>query len=168
MAGGGNRGRPRAAEDHAHVFHALADQLEGVEERRGRDDGGAVLVVMEDGDVERLLQRSLDDEAFGRGDVLQIDAGDGGAEHLAEADDLLRIARVHLDVEHVDPREALEEHPLPFHHRLGGERTDVAQPEHRGAVRDHRHQVTARGIREDVVGIGRDLAAGLGDPRRVG
>ena len=50
-----------------------------------------------------------------------------------------------LDVEAVDAGELLEQHRLAFHHRLGGERADGAQAEHRGAVGDHRDQVGARG-----------------------
>ena len=39
----------------------------------------------------------------------------------------------------------LEQHAFAFHHRFAGERADVAQPQHRGAVGDHRDQVAARG-----------------------
>jgi hypothetical protein len=51
---------------------------------------------------------------------------------------------VDLDVEHVDAGELLEQAALAFHHRLAGERPDVAEAEHRGAVGDHRDQVAAR------------------------
>ena len=59
-----------------------------------------------------------------------------------------------LDVEHVDAGELLEQAALAFHHRLAGERADVAQAQHRGAVGDHADQVAARGV--------------LGGQRRVG
>ena len=59
---------------------------------------------------------------------------------------LSRVALVDLDVEHVDAGELLEQHRLAFHHRLGGERADVAQAQHRGAVGDHADQVAARGV----------------------
>ena len=53
---------------------------------------------------------------------------------------------VELDVEDVDAREPLEEDALPFHDRLAAERPDVAQAQHRRAVRDDRHEVAlARG-----------------------
>ncbi len=47
-------------------------------ERRRHDDRGAVLVVVEDGDVERLLQATLDLEAARGRDVLEIDAAESG------------------------------------------------------------------------------------------
>src|SRR3712207_7798812 len=50
------------------------------------DHGGAVLVVVEDRDVEAALQLLLDVEGLGGGDVLQVDPADGGLQKLAEAD----------------------------------------------------------------------------------
>ena len=41
------------------------------------DDGGAVLVVVEDGNVALFLQLPLDFKAAGGGDVLQVDAAEG-------------------------------------------------------------------------------------------
>ena len=111
-----------------------AGQLEGVDERGAGDDGGAVLVVVEDRDLHRLLQLFLDDEALGRLDVLEVDPAEGGLQELAGADDLLRVLAVDLDVEDVDVGEALEEDPLPLHHRLAGQCADVSQPQHGGAV----------------------------------
>ena len=46
--------------------------------------------------------------------------------------------RVDLDVEDVDAGELLEQHRLAFHHRLGGERADIAEAEHGRAVGDRR------------------------------
>ena len=40
-----------------------------------------------------------------------------------------------LDVEHVDAGELLEQDRLALHHGLGGERPDIAEAEHGGAVR---------------------------------
>jgi hypothetical protein len=67
----------------------------------------------------------------------------------------LGVELVDLDVEHVDAGELLEQDRLALHHRLGGERADIAEAEHRGAVGDHRHEVAARGV------AGRRLAGRL-------
>jgi hypothetical protein len=45
-------------------------------DQAGRDDRGAVLVVMEHRDVHDLAQALLDDEAIGRLDVLEVDAAE--------------------------------------------------------------------------------------------
>ena len=56
------------------------------------------------------------------------------------------VLRVELEVEHVDVGELLEQAGLALHHRLAGERADVAEAEHRGAVGDDRDQVAARRV----------------------
>ena len=87
----------------------------------------------------------LDDETFGRLDVLKIDAAERrlhGGDHV---DELVGIVFGELDVEHVDVGEFLEEAGLAFHHGLAGERADVAEAQHRGAVGDDRDEIAARG-----------------------
>ena len=60
----GDRRRARAGADELHVSDVLADQLEPVEDRRGGDDCGAVLVVMEHRNLHALRSSRLDVEAF--------------------------------------------------------------------------------------------------------
>ena len=45
---------------------------------RAHDDGGTVLVVVEHRDLHPLAQLALDDEAFRRLDVLEVDAAESG------------------------------------------------------------------------------------------
>ena len=75
---------------------------------------------------------------------------------------------VDFDVEDVDAGEFLEQHALAFHHRLGGQRADIAQAQHGGAVGDDGHQVAARRV---FIGVGRiddDFFARRRHARRVG
>lgn len=81
------------------------------------------------------------------------DPPDGGHE-------LLRIGGVDLDVEGVDAREVLEEHAFALHDRFGGQRADVAQPQHGGAVSDDRHQIAFDRIVVDLVRIVGDRQTG--------
>jgi hypothetical protein len=74
---------------------------------------------------------------------------------------------VDLDVEHVDAGELLEQHALAFHHRLAGQRADVAQAQHRGAVGDHRHQVAARGVLAGLRGSAAIASQAIGHARRI-
>ena len=113
----------------------------------------------------RSRQGALDLEAFRRLDVLQIDAAEGRLERGDDFDQLLRIERVDLDVEHVDAGEFLEEDGLAFHHRLRRQRADVAEAEHRGAVREDRHQVLADRHFVRLGGVGVDGHAGRGRRR---
>ena len=121
----------------------LAGEGHGVGHRGGDDDRRAVLVVVENRDLHALAQGALDLEALGRLDVLEVDAAEGRLQRRDHLDQLLRVFGVDLDVEDVDAGEALEEHGLALHHRLRGERADVAEPEHGGAVREHGDEVLA-------------------------
>ena len=73
-----------------------------------------------------------------------------------------------LEIEDVEVGELLEEVPLAFHHRLAGERADVAEAEHGGAVGDDGDEVALGRVLVGELGIALDLEAGLGDAGRVG
>ena len=62
----------------------------------------------------------------------------------------------------------LKRFALAFHDRLAGERADVAESEHGGAVGDDGDEVAARRVLVGGVGIVLDREAGLGDAGRVG
>ena len=164
----GDRGRARAREDDLHVLELLAGELERVQERGGGDDRGAVLVVVEDGDLHPRLELLLDVEALGRLDVLEVDAAERGLEAGDALDELVGVLLVDFDVEHVDVGEPLEEDGLAFHDGLAAERADVAEAEHGGAVGDDGDEVPLARVLVDELGVPRDLEAGLGDARRVG
>ena len=68
-----------------------------------------------------------------------------GSSAATTVDHVIDVVRVDLDVEHVDAGEFLEQDRLAFHHRLAGERADIAEAEHGGAVRDDRDEIGARG-----------------------
>ena len=127
-----------------------------------------MLVVVEDGDLHLLAQLALDVEALGGLDVFQVDAAQGGFQCADDLDQLVGVTLGQLDVEHVDAGKLLEQAALAFHHRLAGQRADVAQAQHGGAVGDHAHQVTARGVFGGLGGIGLDVQARIGHARRIG
>ena len=139
-----------------------------VDQAGGRDDGRAVLVVVEDGDVQQILQLGFDLEAFGGLDVLQVDAAPGVADVLNHGDEFIRIGGLHLDVEAVDVGEALEQHRLAFHHRLGRHVAQVAQAQDGGAVRDDGDHVALGGVVVGLVRIGGDGQDRHGHARRIG
>jgi hypothetical protein len=127
-----------------------------------------VLVVMEDRDVHALAQLLLDVETLGRLDVFEVHAAQRRLERGDDLDQLVGVVLGELDVEHVDAGELLEQAALAFHHRLAGERADVAQAQHRGAVGDHADQVAARGVFVRQRRVFLDREAGVGDTGRIG
>ena len=142
--------------------------MDRIDQAGGRDDGGAVLVVMEDGNVQQVLKLAFDDEAFGGLDVLQIDAAPSVADILDDGDELVRVGGLHLDVEAVDVGEPFEQDRLALHHRLGGHVTQVAQAQDRGAVRNHGDQIALGGVVVGLVRIGGDGQDRHGHARRIG
>ena len=104
----------------------LSDDPQRVQEGREDDDRGPVLVVVEDGDVQRLPQPALDLEAAWRGDVLEVDAAEDGREHDDGAHDLVDVLRCEADRKGVDAAELLEQHRFPLHDGKSSLRPDVA------------------------------------------
>ncbi|MNQ84856.1 hypothetical protein D3C85_999960 [compost metagenome] len=127
-----------------------------------------MLIIVEHRDVAAGDQRLFNLEALGGLDVFQIDATEGVGDSRDSVDELLAGVVFHLDVDGVDAGEALEQQGLALHHRLGGQRPQIAQPQDGGAVGDDGHQVALAGVAVGIIGIGGDLAHRLGDARAVG
>ena len=135
-----------AGDDHVEVFHALADDLERVDERRQGDDCRAVLIVVEDRDVDALLQLFFDVETIRRGNVFEVDTTEGRREAHHGLDDLVGIFGVETDREGVDAAEGLEQQRLAFHDGHGRQWADVAKAEDRSAITHDRDRVLADGV----------------------
>ena len=164
----GDSGSPGTVDDQPALVQRAAGDLDRIDEAGGSDDGGAVLVVVEDRDVEQLAQALLDDEAFGRLDVLEVDAAEGGAKEPHAVDELVDVAGVDLEVDRIDVGEALEEDGLAFHHRLGGQRPKVAKAQDGGAVRDHGHEIALGGVVVGGRGVALDGEARHRNAGRIG
>jgi hypothetical protein len=128
-------------------------------------DRGPVLVVVEDGDVERRAEPVLDLEAARRGDVLEVDAAVHGRDRLDDAHDLVGVLGVEADRPRVDAGERLEQGRLALHDGQGGRRSDVTETEHRRAVRDDGDRVA---LDRQVPGVLRPLRQRQADPRHAG
>ena len=151
------------------VLHLLAHHLQGVGEAGQGDDGGAVLVVVEDGDVAPLLQLPLDLKAAGGGDVLQIHAAEGAGQQVHT---VFTISSTSLAADAqgngVHAAEGLEQDALALHDGHPGLRADVPQAQHGGAVGDHGHGVPPAGQLIALAEVLLDLQAGLGHAGGVG
>src|SRR5439155_26127914 len=74
--------RAHTGDDDANPPEVSFDDPERVEQCREDDDGGAVLVVVKDGNGQLLAKALLDLEAAGRGDVLEVDAAEARRNEL--------------------------------------------------------------------------------------
>jgi len=163
----GQRRGAGAAHHHLDGLDVLADDLQAVQTGRSHDDGCAVLVVMEHRDLHAPTQFALDDEAFRSFDVLEVDGAEGGLERGDQLDQLLRVRLRDFDVEHVDTGEFLEQDRLALHDRLGRQRPDGTEPQHRGPIGDDPDQVAARRESKHVERIFDDGLARGGNAGRI-
>ena len=91
-----------------------------------------------------------------------------GPEIAHRVDELVDVPGVDLEVDRIDVGEALEEHRLAFHHRLGGQRAKIAKTQDGRAVGNDGHQIALGGVVIGGGGILRDLADWYGNARAIG
>jgi hypothetical protein len=142
--------------------------MQRIDRRRPDNNGCAVLIVVEYGDVHARTANPFNDETIGCLDVFEVDRAKGRLQRADDLGELFGVGFVHLDVETVDMGEFLEEHGLALHHRLGGQRANVSKTQNGGAVGHHRNQIAARGETARTLRIGLDFETGLGDAGAVG
>ena len=92
---------------------------------------------VKDRDVELFLEPLFDLKAARRGNVFQVYAAESCRDCLDGAHDLVRVFGVQANRKGVDSAKFFEEHCLPFHHRHGRSRPDVAEAEHGCAVSNY-------------------------------
>ncbi len=166
--GAGQRRSARAVHHHLDVLELAPSQVTGVDQARGGDDRGAVLVIVHHRDLHPLAQRLLDHEAFGGLDVFQIDAAEARLHHRHRLDDRIGVFAGQFDVDRIDVGEALEQDGLAFHHRLRGQRAKVAKAKDRSAVRNHGNEVALGRILISIGRIGGDRLYRHGHAGRIG
>ena len=164
----GNGGCARATDGYFDAANGFAHQLQPVEQGRARDDGGAVLIVVEHRNLHALAQFFLDVETFRRLDVFEVDAAQRRLQRSDDVHQLVGIALVQFNIEHIDIGKFLEQAALAFHHRLARQRADIAQPQHRRAVGDHAHQIATRGVFGGFCRVLLNRQTGVGHAGRIG
>ena len=126
-----------------------------------------MLVVVENRNVHPFAADALDHKAIRRFDIFQIDRAKSGLQPANQIGQRHRVGLIHFDVKTIEASEFLEQDGLAFHHRFRGLRADVAQPQNRGAIGDHGHQIALGGVAARVERIVGNLDTGLGHARRV-
>ena len=119
-------GSAGAGDHHGQIAQLFARQTAGVDHGGSCDDGSAVLIVVEDGDVAHFLQAALDLKAAGGGDVLQVDAAKGTGQQANGVDDVIHIFAADAQGEGIHIGKSLEQGAFALHHRHAGFRADIA------------------------------------------
>src|SRR5208283_34027 len=119
-----------AVEYDTYVLDRFADYLQGIQQRRSRNNCRAMLVVMEYRNLHPLFQGLFDVEALRRLDILQVDATKRRLQQLANLDHIVWICRIHLKIEYVHVRKTLEQHSFSLHYWFSSKRADVPEAQH--------------------------------------
>ena len=152
-----------AGNDNPDVFELLAADFHGIDQTGAGNDGRAVLVVMEDGNVHFLFQCFFNVETLGSLDVFEVDAAEGGFHCLDHFDQLVGVGNIQVQVENVYVSETLEENSLAFHDRLAGGSADVAEAENGCSVGNNSHEVAAGRVVEGLFFVSFDFLARQGN-----
>ena len=142
----GKTSRTSAGNSDFNVFHFPTGDLARVDQAGGSDDRRAVLVIVEDRNVEIVTQTAFNDEAFRRLDVLQIDATKSRADIADRGDELLDLFRRDFDVDRIHIRETFEKDRLALHNRLRRHRAKITQTQNGRAVGNHGNHIAFGGI----------------------
>ena len=126
-----------------------------------------MLVVVHHRNVALLLEVLFDFEAFGRFDVLKVDASESGCDGFHDLNEFLWVLLVDFDVEAVKPGENLEQERLSFHYGFSCESSYVAQSQHSCAVADYGHEIALVGIFVCVLRLLFYFETGVGNTRRI-
>ena len=86
----GQRRGARARDRQLGTADVLAHDLQPVQHGGGNDDGRAVLVIVKHRNLHPLAELALDVKTFGRLDVLEVDAAEGGFQPRDGVDQLDR------------------------------------------------------------------------------
>ena len=144
-AADGDGGSPSTIDDDADSFLCLSHQLEGIQQTRQSHHSGAVLVVVEDGNVAFFLELPLNLEAAGSSDVLKVHTAKAAGNQVDGVDDFVHILALDAQGKGIHAAEFLEQHALAFHNRHSCLRPDVPQPQHGSSICHHQAQIVAAG-----------------------
>ena len=127
-----------------------------------------MLVIVEYRNIADFFQLIFDIIAFGRGNILQVNACIVRLQQLNGADEFVRILGIEANRHSVNITEGFEQCSLAFHYRHSSLGTDVAQAEYTGTVGNNSNHVAAAGIFEGEVFVLFDILAGFSYTRGIG
>ena len=135
-----------ADHDEFAISQAAARQLGGVDQPSQYHHSRAVLVVVEDRNIQLSLQVLLNLEAFGRSDILEVNRAKAWCDRLNRSNNLLWLVHIQHDWHGIDTSKVLKQQRLTFHHRHGGFGAKVAQAQNGRAITNDCYEVIRPGV----------------------
>ncbi len=100
-----------------------------------------MLIIVQHGLVEPLLQLALDLEALWSREILELNRAERQLDRHNGLDDTLDLRLLQENRHAVEADEIGEQCGFALHHRQPGERPDISKAEHRRSVRDDRNRI---------------------------
>ena len=153
--------------NNGQIFHLLASDLERVPQCSKGHHCGAVLVVMENRNIEACTQALFNLEALWRCDVFEVDSTEGWSDALDEVNDFINGASVNTNRETVNATELFKEERLSFHHGHGTFWANVTETKDGCSVTNDCHRVLTNGVLVRQSRIFGNRSTNASDSRRV-
>ena len=163
----GDTGSTRTVQNDFDVFYLFPRKVQRIDQTGGTNNGGAVLIVVEDWDIHLFLEPLFDDETLGCLDVLKVDPPKGRTHEANGTAEFVRIFGIEFEVDRIDVGKAFEKNGLAFHHRFGAKRAQIPQTQDRGTIRDDSDQIALVGVVINRLGRFSDGFAWHRDPWRI-
>ena len=135
---------------------------------RQAGNSGTMLVIMEYRNIADFFQLIFDFIAFGRGNILQVNACIVRLQQLNGADKFVRVFSIEANRHSVNITEGFEQCSLAFHYRHSSLRADVTQTKYTGTVGNNSNHVATAGIFKGEVFVLLDILTGFSYTRGIG
>ena len=107
--------RSRPIDDKGGRADVPTGELERIDQPGRGNDGGAVLIIVEHGNVHQVAQATLDHETVGRANILEVDSAKRLTQMPDAFDECFRVVSVDFKINGVDIGKPLEQDSLAFH-----------------------------------------------------
>ena len=100
--------------------------MQGVDQSRGSDNSGAMLVIMEDRDIHFLAQALFNNKTFRRANIFQINAAKRRTKQTNRIHKFIYFFGIKFQINPVNIGEFLKQNRFTFHNWLRGYSPDIA------------------------------------------
>ena len=167
QTGDGDIGCTRTDKSHLKICHIFLDDLNGIYQTGYSDHSSSLLVIMPNRNMAFLPQGIKNFKALGMGDIFQIDTTESWLKEFYGLYDFISIFGSQHHRKSIHSTKIFIQECFPLHNRQTCLRSDVAQTENPGAIRDNRNEIALVGHLISPVDILMDLLARGGNARRV-
>ncbi len=164
----GNTGSTSARNHQLHLGKFFFDYAQTIVNGRSCHNCSAVLIVVEYRNLHALAQFFLHHKTFRCFDIFKIDTTKSGFQAGNNIYQFVDIGFIYLNIKDINIGKLFKQYRLALHHRLGCQRSYIAQSQNCSTVGDNRHQIAARSNRGNLSGVVYNQLTGMGHSGGIG